>query len=212
MLENDRKKILIIFLKEPIIISKKEAKTIEIHFDRQLDIPQASLRALGGDEQVAACSLSLSLCVRTHTCCVYMSMWRCTTSVCLYMWRSEVDVVRLSQQLSTFTLRQGLSRNLKLIDELQESTWWPPMHVADATAMPDLHVGVGSKPRSSCCVASTLLPGAAPNSALFVVIVIYFFEVRPHCVALAGLALTDFLLFLPLPLPPPLPLSLECWG
>nr|XP_048286265.1 synaptonemal complex protein 2-like [Myodes glareolus] len=52
--ENDRMKMLIVFLKEPIIISKKEAKTIEIHFDRQLDISQASLRALGGDKQVAS--------------------------------------------------------------------------------------------------------------------------------------------------------------
>ncbi|KAK7823677.1 hypothetical protein U0070_003329 [Myodes glareolus] len=50
--ENDRMKMLIVFLKEPIIISKKEAKTIEIHFDRQLDISQASLRALGGDKQI----------------------------------------------------------------------------------------------------------------------------------------------------------------
>ncbi|XP_038191288.1 synaptonemal complex protein 2-like isoform X2 [Arvicola amphibius] len=49
--ESDRMKMLIIFLKEPIIISKKEATTIEIHFDRQLDISQASLRALGGDTQ-----------------------------------------------------------------------------------------------------------------------------------------------------------------
>lgn len=82
----------------------------------------------------------------------------------LYMWWSEVDVVRLSQQLFTFTLRQGLLLNLKLMDELQESPWWPPGHTADATAMTDLHVGVGIKLGSSCCVASTLLAGSAPNS------------------------------------------------
>ncbi|XP_075827268.1 synaptonemal complex protein 2-like [Microtus pennsylvanicus] len=49
--ENNRMKMFIIYLKEPIIINKKEAKTIEIHFDRQLDISQASLRALRGDKQ-----------------------------------------------------------------------------------------------------------------------------------------------------------------
>ncbi|XP_049998211.1 synaptonemal complex protein 2-like [Alexandromys fortis] len=50
--ENNRMKMFTIYLKEPIIINKKEAKTIEIHFDRQLDISRASLRALRGDKQI----------------------------------------------------------------------------------------------------------------------------------------------------------------
>ncbi|XP_040611813.1 synaptonemal complex protein 2-like [Mesocricetus auratus] len=51
VMESDRMKTLIVYLKEPIIVSKKEAKTIEIHFDRQLGISQASVRALGEVEQ-----------------------------------------------------------------------------------------------------------------------------------------------------------------
>uniref|UniRef100_A0A8C8VXP0 Synaptonemal complex protein 2-like n=1 Tax=Peromyscus maniculatus bairdii TaxID=230844 RepID=A0A8C8VXP0_PERMB len=61
IMENDRMKMLVVYLKESIIISKKEAKTIEIHFDRQLGISEASVRALGEEKQVAALSVSLSL-------------------------------------------------------------------------------------------------------------------------------------------------------
>nr|XP_042134744.1 synaptonemal complex protein 2-like [Peromyscus maniculatus bairdii] len=56
IMENDRMKMLVVYLKESIIISKKEAKTIEIHFDRQLGISEASVRALGEEKQVAALS------------------------------------------------------------------------------------------------------------------------------------------------------------
>ncbi|XP_036044813.1 synaptonemal complex protein 2-like [Onychomys torridus] len=52
IMESDRMKMFVVYLKESIIISKKEAKTIEIHFDRQLGISEASVRALGEDKQV----------------------------------------------------------------------------------------------------------------------------------------------------------------
>ncbi|XP_028618933.1 synaptonemal complex protein 2-like [Grammomys surdaster] len=43
--------MFIVYLKQPIVVNKREAKKIEIHFDRQLGISQASVRALEEDKQ-----------------------------------------------------------------------------------------------------------------------------------------------------------------
>ncbi|XP_076795256.1 synaptonemal complex protein 2-like isoform X6 [Arvicanthis niloticus] len=53
IIENDRRKMFIVYPKQPIVIGKREAKKIEIHFDRQLGISQASVRALGEDKQTS---------------------------------------------------------------------------------------------------------------------------------------------------------------
>uniref|UniRef100_A0A8C6GDT9 Synaptonemal complex protein 2-like n=1 Tax=Mus spicilegus TaxID=10103 RepID=A0A8C6GDT9_MUSSI len=59
IIENDRIKMFIVYLKQPIVISKREAKKIEIHFDRQLGILQASIQALGEDKQAPSFQTSV---------------------------------------------------------------------------------------------------------------------------------------------------------
>uniref|UniRef100_A0A8D1FE41 Synaptonemal complex protein 2-like n=1 Tax=Sus scrofa TaxID=9823 RepID=A0A8D1FE41_PIG len=125
-------KVLRIFLKKPVNIGNKEVMKIEIHFELQFDIAQASIKALGEDRQVvASLILFVSKGCRPPWIRLLRSLFTALFLMCLDQAKESTELAELSSPeddhgLATVPLNNQSDPAVSMGNWGRDSELYPP--------------------------------------------------------------------------------------